>query len=603
MPNAGRHYALIVAVAVIVLFTNLGGPRLWDRDEPRNAGCTAEMLARGDWVTPYFNGEVRTHKPVLLYWLMMTAYAAFGQTEFAARFWSAALSVGTCICTYLIGRRLFSAQAGLWAAVILCTTLLFDLAARAATPDATLIFLITLSLTIFVLGAFPKQEDQSNEGAGDVFSDFFRERRLVVVAMYAAMGAAVLAKGPVGVVLPTAVIGMFLLIMRLPKYEEKPGESDPAGRFARIYQWGLTLIRPFAPLHFVRTCWVMKPLTAIIVVAVVAEPWYVWVGLRSHGEWLYGFFVEHNLNRATSSMEGHNGSLLFYPVAILVGFFPWSSFAGPVLIELVTRLRRGDRTAAYVFLCCWVGVIVGAFSLAQTKLPSYVTPCYPALAVLTGGFVANWLAGTQTVGRRWLTASLVTPVIVGSGMVVGFAVLARLYLPGDELLALIGVVPLVGGVVGLWFLYQNRAQRAALSFATMSGALCIALFAIAAQRVDRHQQNDQLLAAIEEAGDDTKVAAYAGLEPSWIVYGDRRIPEFSYDRKAGVAEFLAEDGNLIITTEHHFEQLQAELANDVEVIENVPYFLQDGERLVLVGRSISPQRTARDIEEDGTLRR
>src|SRR3954468_20902218 len=90
-----RHVTLLVALSALTFFTNLGVPALWDRDEPRNAGCAREMLARGDWGVPMFNGELRTPKPVLLYWLMMPAYAAFGDPEFAARFWSAALGVGT----------------------------------------------------------------------------------------------------------------------------------------------------------------------------------------------------------------------------------------------------------------------------------------------------------------------------------------------------------------------------------------------------------------------------------------------------------------------------------------------------------------------------
>ena len=134
MKQLALHQSLIVAVAAVVFFVNLGVPRLWDRDEPRNAGCTAEMIERGDWVVPVFKGELRTHKPVLLYWLMMSAYSVFGVNELGARFWSAVLGIGTTLVTYHIGRRLFNAQVGLWAAVILSTSLMFDVAARAATP-------------------------------------------------------------------------------------------------------------------------------------------------------------------------------------------------------------------------------------------------------------------------------------------------------------------------------------------------------------------------------------------------------------------------------------------------------------------------------------
>ncbi len=109
------HYALLILIAGLVFFLNLGVPPLWDRDEPRNAGCAVEMLARGDWVVPVFNGELRSHKPVLLYWLMMSSYAMFGVGEFGARFWSALLGIGTVLLTYEIGRCLFDRRTACWA--------------------------------------------------------------------------------------------------------------------------------------------------------------------------------------------------------------------------------------------------------------------------------------------------------------------------------------------------------------------------------------------------------------------------------------------------------------------------------------------------------
>src|SRR5688572_19133204 len=80
-----KQAGLVALVAAIVMFTNLGGPRLWDIDEPRNAGCAREMWLRGDWIVPTFNAELRTHKPVLLYWCMMAAYSVLGVGELAAR--------------------------------------------------------------------------------------------------------------------------------------------------------------------------------------------------------------------------------------------------------------------------------------------------------------------------------------------------------------------------------------------------------------------------------------------------------------------------------------------------------------------------------------
>ena len=109
--------------------------------------------------------------------------------------------------------------------------------------------------------------------------------------MYAAMGLGVLAKGPVGLMLPTAVIGMFLLIMRLPAAGHEPRPGPSAKGSCRV-------VAAFDPLHFLTTCWTMRPLTAIFAAAAVALPWYWAVGLATDGEFLRGFFLEHNLNRA-----------------------------------------------------------------------------------------------------------------------------------------------------------------------------------------------------------------------------------------------------------------------------------------------------------------
>ena len=83
MPDWCRDLAIVAAVSVVLLFTNLGRARLWDRDEPRNAGCAAEMMQRSDWVVPWFNDELRSHKPVLLYWLIPSLLEAIGAEALA----------------------------------------------------------------------------------------------------------------------------------------------------------------------------------------------------------------------------------------------------------------------------------------------------------------------------------------------------------------------------------------------------------------------------------------------------------------------------------------------------------------------------------------
>ncbi|MHB8901391.1 MAG: ArnT family glycosyltransferase [Thermoguttaceae bacterium] len=577
------HPLWIVLLASVVFFANLGVPRLWDRDEPRNAGCAAEMLERGDWVVPVFNAELRVHKPVLLYWFMMSAYAVFGQGEFGARFWSALLGVGTVWMTYVIGKRLFGREVGFWSGLVLATTMMFTVAARAATPDSVLIFFTTLATMIYVKAAFPEAADR-NPADGErpeapAGWGWYPRHWGVVALMYGVLGFAVLAKGPVGLVLPTACIGMFLLIMRLPRVPES--HEGKAAWWVRV---PLKLLRPFAPLHFLRTCWFMRPLTAVAACLAVALPWYIWVGLRTDGAWLEGFLLEHNLGRAMNAMEGHRGPIFYYVIAILVGFFPWSVFFAPVLVDASHRIREDHPwKPGLVLAACWAGVYLGLFSLAKTKLPSYITPAYPAVALLTGCFLYQYRRG-EAWGPVGL-AKMATGICIGVGIVTLIAVpiAAHFFLPGEAWLGLMGLVPIAGGGVARYLQAKGRWRPVVTVYAATAAVFLVAMMALAPVRVDRHQTFDRILESIARNSRAPRIASFACMEPSWVFYSGRSIHEYGRKEVAEVRAFLEGDDALVITTAEAYARVQQALPGDVEVLTSVDKFLDD-DRLVLLGR-------------------
>jgi len=635
------HQLWIVAIAATVFFINLGAPRLWDRDEPRNAGCALEMLQRNDWVVPVFNAELRTHKPVLLYWFMIAAYRAFGENEFAARFWSAVLGVGTVLVTYHIGRRVFDDEVGFWGALVLTTTLMFAVAARAATPDSVLIFFTTLAMAVYVFGTFPKREGgrdtnqalpqtemrvqwsgfrvqgSGSESKGRTPSPetrtlnpeprtpqnltrlqqlseakcpnpvnssewtgrWYPGRWSVIALMYAVMGIAVLAKGPVGLVLPTATIGMFLLIMR------RSGR-DAADRSASRPWWlryPQRMLRPFAPLHFLRTCWFMRPVTALAAVSAVALPWYIWVGLRTNGAWLEGFFMEHHLHRAAHPMEGHDGPIFYYLVAICIGFFPWSIFFGPASLDAAGRIRANHPwKPGVILMACWAGVYIGIFSLARTKLPNYITPAYPAVALLTGAFLHSYRRHAAPSPAVLPKVGLAIMTLVGVAMLVGLPLAAHRYLPGDEWLALVGLVPLLGGIVGLMLAARSQARHAVTALAVTSALFVTAMIGLVPVRVDRHQKSDVLLDAIAARSSDPCIASLGRLEPSWVFYARHHITQLPRQDAQAAASFLTNHQDaFLITTETWYERIREGLPGHIGVVAKAPAFLDD-EQLVLI---------------------
>ena len=590
-----REAIIACLVAAVILLANLGGPKLWDRDEPRNAGCAHEMLARSDWVVPYFNSELRTHKPILLYWLMMASYSLLGVSEFAARLPSALMAIGTVLLTYHIAKVGLGRTVGKWAGIVLATFVMFPVIGRAATPDSALMFFSTAALAAFVHFYFRELQDfDQTTVATSPHAESSRPSRAALgfrkwkhaAVIYGLMAFAVLAKGPVGMILPTAVIGMFCLIKRLPH----PAPQDHASRPPRgLLAFLRRMLRPFKPVHFVRTCWSMRPVTALTMAALIAMPWYIWVGLRTDGVWLQEFFGEHNFGRATRSMEGHSGSpFLYYPLALMACCFPWSVFTIPTGVHTSVSIRDGwtsggkpssKRTYDLVaFLVCWIAVYVVLFSIASTKLPSYVAPCYPAIAILIANYVVAMATGSSVPAsfprhhRLWIIG-LSIGMLGGIGISIGLAIGLRQAFPEEWKLAAIGILPFLGGVIALWAVKMRQIHFSAATYASAAVLFSIALHAVASQAISRHQSYSDILPTAEA---NQQLACLGRLEPTWVFYAGRPVKQFGSDQAIAAVSFLGQspDHRLILTSR---EFNLHDLSTRVQIMARCDYFLRNQE--------------------------
>jgi 4-amino-4-deoxy-L-arabinose transferase-like glycosyltransferase len=349
---------LLLGASLLLFFYRLDSVSLFDADEPAYAEAAREMLISGDWITPHFNFQPRFDKPILFYWLIALAYKGFGIGEYAARFWSAAFATGLTLSIYLFGRQRLGQRAACIAALAFATNVGTVALARAAVTDMTLAFCMTWALFCFF----------------DVYQATDKMPEHLIFVGYLAMALAVLAKGPIGLLLPGLVIGLFLVIRR-------------KGR--------ATLSR-------------LRLLPGIGLFAVIALPWYVLV-LRENG-WAFvqGFFMQHHLNRYLGVVSGHVGGPLYFLPVVVLGFFPWSGTLPKAFGHLWTirsRLRAEltGRQELLLFLWLWCGVVVLFFSFSRTKLPSYIFPAVPALALLTGATGEAVLDERRQEGR-WTRA-------------------------------------------------------------------------------------------------------------------------------------------------------------------------------------------------------
>ena len=578
----------VLAIALLIFFTNLGQARLFDDDEGKTSTCGREMLERGDWLVPTFNHDLRTDKPILIYWFMLVAYHVFGVSEFAARFWSATWAVGTVTLTYAIGKRLFGPSVGWWAGLMLTTSLMFDVAARAATPDSTLIFFATLAMWLFVRIVPNALVSVDTPNFATARSDFLADARWYhFVPTYAAMGLAVLAKGPVGVVLPTSALVLYVLLSRTQVTTFAAPSRTWREMFTRV---GRRLARTFSPRPVWQAIWMMRPVTAFAVVGLVALPWYVAVGIETDGAWLAGFLGKHNVHRFLEPMEGHRGPIIYYWLAIIIGFFPWSIFLPLSLIELWREVRRDVRwNPAYLFVGCWAGFYIGFFSLAGTKLPSYILPAYPAVAIIVGAFVVAWLKDPARYLGIKLRLALVSLPIVGLGILIALPIVAYFVLPGEGWLGLIGLLLVAGGGYAYWEGRFGSARRAATALVVTAVLFSAAVFDFAAPHVGGYQNSWPVVQAMRQnAAGEAQLATLDYFVPSLPYYAESRVEKLWSIEDA--ARFLNEhpDGYLV-TRDKHLADLQKLLPRDIVELQRQRRFLRSGE-VVLLGR---PAQTVR----------
>ena len=355
---------------------------LVDRDEPRFAEASREMIERGDYVVPYFNNRYRFDKPPLTYWCQIASFRVFGENPFAARFPSAIAAALTAVAIFAWGRRLDLSRAGFWAAIIFSLCLQTFIHAKAAVADMWLVLFMTLA-----------------HWAGyELLRDRFGETwRSVVVRprglrgwwwlFYLSLALAFLAKGPIGwMPLGTVIVMQFL---------------RPVGHFGRRFL-------------FVRGILLMLALVAL---------WGVPALLRTDGEFLKVGLGRHVVGRSFGTMQGHGGtsilsalaSLPFYFLTVFITFAPWSW-----KIPWLARRLWKKRDAIDLYLIAGCAVIVFIFTIVKTKLPHYILPAFPLLALL---LARHWLASgvAERTLRRW---SLATAAVLLAVALIGFPLIA-----------------------------------------------------------------------------------------------------------------------------------------------------------------------------------
>jgi 4-amino-4-deoxy-L-arabinose transferase-like glycosyltransferase len=324
---------LLLAISLVTLFYRLGTLPFVGADEPRYARIAEEMQQQGTWVTPTLEGKPWLEKPPLYYWITIPFYSLFPISETTARAGPAISTLITALAVFVLGTFLRNRLAGFMAAGILLTSPGFILYGRGASTDMPFTCAFTLGMAI--LTAAVKKDPGTCK----------------VLAAYAFLGLAVLGKGPVAVILAAGIGLMFWYF------------NERRGIFVR---------------------WRIAP--GLLVLLLVVFPWF-WLVFRQNGyAFITTFFINHNIARFVTGIHHHSEPFYYYLPVLPALFLPWSGWL-PFLIpeNPVQKLRRWrDWDPVTLFLASWFLFPLLFFSLSDSKLPGYILPSIPPLALLLG---------------------------------------------------------------------------------------------------------------------------------------------------------------------------------------------------------------------------
>jgi len=472
---AASHRRAVAALLLVSLILFLPGffqiPPV-DRDEAYFAQATKQMIETGDYVDIRFQDEVRYRKPVGIYWLqaaVVKTASALGVRDARTTIWLYRLpsllgALGAVLATYWCALAFVSRRGAALAALMMAASVLLGVEARLAKTDAVLLLTV-----IIAMGALARIY-LSPRRTGT------RSDWTLAAIFWTALAAGILIKGPVILM----VAGLAALTLSV---------------IERSARWALAL----------------HPVAGIAWLILIVLPWFVAIYLRVGNQFLVDSVGQDMLAKITSGQEAHGAPPGFYLLLFFVTFFPGSTL---VLVE-APAVWAVRREPAARFLLAWLVPSWIAFELAVTKLPQYVLPLYPAIAILIAGAVES-----NALSRRiWLTRAAVWWFIVP--ILFSVAGVAIAIITQHELA--LGAWPLFAAaiVIGLfaWQLYvDDGAERAIMRATAMTALLAIGLYGIVVPSLARVFPSVALARVLHGAACEHPVAASTGYEEPSLVF-------------------------------------------------------------------------------------
>jgi 4-amino-4-deoxy-L-arabinose transferase-like glycosyltransferase len=361
--------ALILATLYICYFHNLGAIGLVGPDEPRYAWIARNMAETGDWVTPRLYGKPWFEKPVLYYWGAALSFKLFGVSEVAARLPSALSALLATLAMAWLALLIFGAETARWLFLLLPTSVGMVGFSHAAATDMPFAAMLTIAMVCVAVVLGLARDDHT--------PILPRAPWLALLLFGFFLGLAVLAKGPAAIILCGGAVFFWAVFTK---------------------RWR-DAFRCFHPVAIASFC-------------VTALPWYI-LCARRNPDFLRIFIIEHNFKRYLTPEFQHIQPFWFYIPILLIAFIPWtppllwSGFDGAV------HWRKRQVSPLALFLIVWAAFCLLFFSTSQSKLPGYILPALPPLALLLAkSYVSASTQSSKTF--RWLQYSVGAAAILAA---------------------------------------------------------------------------------------------------------------------------------------------------------------------------------------------
>jgi 4-amino-4-deoxy-L-arabinose transferase-like glycosyltransferase len=464
--------SVLLILSGIVLFYGLGRIPLLGPDEPRYAEVAREMFSSGDFISPRLCGCLWFEKPVLLYWMAAASYKVLGVHEFAARLPCAITATLTALFLYYAVGKKADHNVAFLSAVVLLTSPIFIGFGRAAVTDMPLAWAITAALLFLLLSV----DDRPRRRAG------------FLIAAWGMVGVAILAKGLVGIVMFVAIGAAALLLSRSPLPN------------TRLLALGLG------------------------VCVLVAGIWYLPVIVENGRAFTVEFFVNHHFKRYLTNEYHHPEPVYFFPAVAILGVVPWPAFLVPALKRFRESARQPQAEARFLHWLVWSWLVIPIvfFSFSESKLPGYILPAIPALAIIIGLEARRMWDGESAIALRIAGYSTaVIAIAIGAGVIIYTRAEVG---SGAGMKAVLEYLPAVFAIAATAALFAGR-QRVFLmaTAAVVPSAILAGLVLLSSQMSMSLSLRDLSAEAADELRPGEKIAFFIDREYAPVFYAQGRV--------------------------------------------------------------------------------